>query len=73
MLITKLLILITTWHVENKTSYMCHYHKEKKKTKNPVSKLNNKPKNTVLEEKSNLPLTKLFLRHSLLPVFFSFS
>lgn len=66
MLITKLLILITTWHVENKTSYMCHYHKEKKKI---ISKLNNKTENAALEEKSNLPLTKPFLRHSSLPVF----
>lgn len=34
-----------------------------------VSKLNNKPKNTDLEEKSNLPITKPFLWHFSLPVF----
>lgn len=65
MLITKLLILITTWYAENKTSYVCHYHKEKKN----LSKLNNETENAALEDKSNLPLTKQFLRHYSLPVF----
>lgn len=66
ILITRLLILITTWHVENKTSYMCHLPQGEKKNE---SKLTNKIQNTALEEKSNLPLTKQFLRHSSLPVF----
>lgn len=40
-----------------------------RRKKKKESKLTNKMQNTALEEKSNLPLTKQFLRHSSLPVF----
>lgn len=68
ILITRLLILITTWHVEHKTSYMCHLPQGEEKWKRVKTNQKN-TEQTAWEEKPNLLLTKQFLWHSSLPVF----